>query len=80
MEEENHFSPAQYNTELDSGLANVMPESWQGHSRIALGQIADGLSEDEYQFAQELAARLHGKASPEKVAAAARKKTVEILR
>lgn len=80
MEGDSNYSLATYLNELDSGLANVMPESWEGHSRLALGKIADGLSEDEYRFAQKLAERLHGKASPEAVAKASKAKAVEKLR
>lgn len=79
MDEES-FDMAKYNTELDSAIAGVMPDSWEGHSRLAVNKVADGLSEKELQFAKELAARSHKPGHAEKVASVAVEKTKEKLR
>jgi hypothetical protein len=80
MEGDSNWSPDDYTKELDRPLASVMPESWEGHSRLALARISDGLSPEEYRFAERLAERVHKPGHAEKVAEAAKEKTLEKLR
>jgi len=65
--------------EMDLALADVMPDSWSGHARIAAFEEAEELDDDATEFAVTLANRLGQKKSApaQRLAAAAVKQTKE---
>ena len=42
MAEENRFDAAEYERESDEIMAGVMPDSWEGHKRLAEGAYPYG--------------------------------------